>query len=243
MSQQNNKGVPMTAISNKEAIAAAVAAWQLNGNEYIRDKEWEPGVGNIKRWENREIVRQHFKTDFYSAGTISPPQIVINEEHRTIADDIINYSKKLLFKVLSTDPSSHDYEVVMYQKINQPELTINDLGYIASAPSYYYNKTRKEYIQNRLDENNSQHVGMVGGKVALANFEVIRIQWSNKFQGHIVKGLCENNLFLFFTNKDIKHIKEGNKINLVGKIKDHMLEKEKYPMTKLNYVVIKEAQQ
>lgn len=225
-------------IDSREAIAAAVATWQLNGNEYLKDKEWEPNVTNIKRWENREILRSHFRTDYYSAGTVSPPKLDINEEHRQIANDIVNYSKKLLFKVLAADPNSHDYEVVMYQKINQPTLDQKDLGYIASAPLYYYNNLRKENSQRRLESGLNQHVGSIGGKVTLKDFEVEKVFWSNKFQGYSVKGFCDDNLFFFFTTKNMSHIKEGDRINLIGKVKDHILEKEKYPMTKLNYVQI-----
>jgi len=225
-------------IDTRDAIAVAVAAYQLNGNQYFKDKEWEPGVGNIKHWENREILRRHFSADYYSSGTISPPTVTITDEHYSIVDDILQFSKKLLFKVLSTDPNSTDYEVVLYQKMNQPTTTMSDLGYIASAPMYYYNTKRREDLKRRLDEEKSQHVGMVGGRVVLKDFEVTRNQWSNNFQGYVVMGLCDDNLFMFFTNKNVSHIKVGDKINLIGKVKDHILEKEKYPMTKLNYVQI-----
>jgi hypothetical protein len=82
----------------REAIAVAIAAYRINGNEYLKNKEWEPGVGNIKRWENREIVRRHFSADYYSEGSISPPRVTINEEHYSIVNDILQFSKKLLFK-------------------------------------------------------------------------------------------------------------------------------------------------
>jgi hypothetical protein len=225
-------------IDTRDAMAVAVAAYQLNGNEYIKDKEWEPGVGNIKRWENREIVRQHFSADYYSSGSVSPPSVVLTEEHYNIVDDIFQFSKKLLFKVLSTDPNSMDYEVVLYQKMNQPTVTIPDLGYIASAPMYYYNTKRRDDLKRRLDEGKSQHVGSIGGRVDLINFEITRNHFSANFQGYVVMGLCDDNLFMFFTSKNIQHIKVGNRINLKGKVKDHILEKEKYPMTKLNYVQI-----
>jgi len=225
-------------IDTRDAIAAAVAAYQLNGNEYVKNKEWEPGVGNIKRWENREIVRQHFSADYYSSGSVSPPSVVLTEEHYSIVDDILQFSKKLLFKVLSTDTNSMDYEVVLYQKINQPTVSIPDLGYIASAPMYYFNTKRRDDLRRRLDEEKSQHVGSIGGRVDLINFEVTRNHFSMNFQGYVVMGLCDDNLFMFFTSKNISHIKVGDKINLKGKVKDHILEKEKYPMTKLNYVQI-----
>lgn len=225
-------------IGSREALAAAVAAWQINGNEYLKAKEWEPGVGNIKRWENKEIVRRFFSLDYYSTGAISPPAINLTEDHYRIADDMIQYSKKLLFKVLAADPNNHDYEVVLYQRMNQPTITLNDLGYIASAPLYYYNQLRKNYVRDKLENGTNQHVGTLNGTVVLNNFEVIRNSWSNKFQGSVVQGLCDDNLFLFFTNKNVAHLKPGDKINLKGRVKDHILEKDIYPMTKLNYVHI-----
>jgi hypothetical protein len=225
-------------IDTREAIAVAIAAYQLNGNEYLKDKEWEPGVGNIKRWENKEILRNYFSADYYSEGAISPPKVKITDEHYKIVDDIIQFSKKLLLKVLAADPNSTDYEVVLYQKMNQPTVTFGDFGYIASTPMYFYNATRKEDLKRRLEEDRSQHVGSLGGRVDLVNFEVTRNQWSNNFQGYVVMGFCDDNLFLFFTNKNIAHIKVGDRINLKGRIKDHILEKDQYPMTKLNYVQI-----
>jgi hypothetical protein len=225
-------------IDTREALAVAVAAYQLNGDQYIKDKEWEPNVGNIKRWENKEIVRRHFRADYYSEGAISPPKVTVTDEHYSIVDDIVQFSKKLLLKVLAAEPNSTDYEVVLYQKINQPTMTINEIGYIASAPMYYYNTKRREDIKRRLDEEKSQHVGSIGGRVVLNDFEVTRNHYSANFNGYVVMGLCDDNLFMFFTNKNVSHIKVGDKINLKGKIKDHILEKEKYPMTKLNYVQI-----
>jgi hypothetical protein len=225
-------------IDTREAIAVAIAAYQLNGNQYIKNKEWEVGVSNIKRWENKEIIRKHFHADYYSEGAISPPTVTVTDDHYKIVNDILEYSKKLLLKVIAADPDSRDYEVVLYQKMNCPTITINDLGYIASSPMYYYNTKRREDIKRRLDEKKSQHVGSIGGRVELKDFEVTRNHYSNNFQGYVMMGLCDDNLFMFFTNKNVSHIKVGDRINLKGRIKDHILEKDLYPMTKLNYVQI-----
>ena len=225
-------------IDTLEAIAAAVAAWQINGNEYIKDKEWEPGVGNIRRWENREILNNYFRRDYYSEGSISPPLISITDEHRDIAEDIRAFSKKLLLKVLAAEPNSTDYEVMIYQKINQPTISKSDLGYIGSCPAYYYRTVQRDDLKRRLEETQSQHVGSIGGKVTLSDFEITRNHKSVNFGGYVVQGICDNNLFLFFSNKDLSYIRVGDKISLQGKIKDHIMEKDKYPMTKLNYVAI-----
>jgi len=83
---------------------------------------------------------------------------------------------------------------------------------------------------------NSQHVGAIGGRVSLIDFEVTRSIWSNNYQTNIVQGLCDNNLYFFFTGCSVK---QGEIVELTGRIKSYVLEKDKYPMTKLSYVKIK----
>ena len=104
---------------------------------------------------------------------------------------------------------------------------------------YYYNNKTRDEIEARLAKNESRYVGSLGGRVVLENLEIIRISFSINYQGYVVSGISENNLFLFFSSKNLESLKVGDKISIVGKVKDHLLEKDKYPMTKLNYVTIK----
>jgi hypothetical protein len=99
---------------------------------------------------------------------------------------------------------------------------------------YYDKETYAIALEKRM--TNSQHIGTIGGRASLINFEVTRSIWSNNYQTNIVQGLCDNNLYFFFTSVSLK---QGEQVDLTGRIKSYVLEKDKYPMTKLSYVKIK----
>ena len=231
-----------------EALAVAVAAYEHNGNSYLKenkpeyDYEQDTNQSTLVKvtWSNKSILRNHFNVDVYSVDASSfdrPPLLKITDEHRAKAQDIRNFTKKLLFKALAYDrkeDTSTPYDISIFQKVNQEEITVFDFGYIASAPLYFNKETYAIELAKRMA--NSQHAGTIGGRVSLIDFEVTRSIWSNNYQTHIVQGLCDNNLYFFFTGVSLK---QGETVELTGRIKSYVLEKDKYPMTKLSYVKIK----
>lgn len=231
-----------------EALAVAVAAYEHNGNSYLKENkynyDYEQDTKQQVSWSNRSILRAYYNVDVYSNGASDidrPPLIKITNEHRAKAEAIRAFTKKLLFKALSYDPKNDSqgfppYDVSIFQKVNQEEITVNDFGFIASAPLYHDKETYAIELAKRMA--NSQHVGTIGGRVSLIDLEVTRAVWSNNYQTTIVQGLCDGNLYFFFSNAIIP-VKQGEKIEINGRIKNHVLEKDKYPMTKLSYVKIK----
>lgn len=233
-----------------EALAVAVAAYERNGNSYLKenkydyDYEQDTNHSNLKSvtWSNKSMLRNYYNVDVYSNDATEidrPPLLKITEEHRSKAESIRKFTKKLLFKALSYDPKTDPngfppYDISIFQKVNQEEITVNDFGFIASAPLYYDKETYAIELAKRMA--NSQHAGTIGGRVSLIDFEVTRSIWSNNYQTHIVQGLCDNNLYFFFTGVSLK---QGETVELTGRIKSYVLEKDKYPMTKLSYVKIK----
>lgn len=233
-----------------EAIAASVAAYEFNGG-YVKTSEYDYNTNQplpeIKKYPNKELVRAYFGVDHYSVDAPRPPMIKITDDHRMRAEDIRNYSKKAVFKILGRKPATEsifgfdislngNYEEQLYQILNQDKVKIFNLGFVASSPLYFTNGKKRDNLKMRLSEIESSHVGTVGGKVSLANFEVIRNDKSKNFPGNIVQGICEGNLFLYFASKGAEHLKVGDVIHIEGKVKEHAMEKETIPMTKLNYV-------
>jgi len=235
-----------------EALAVAVAAYEHNGNSYLKenkykyeyDYEQDTNQSTIKSvtWSNRSILRMYYNIDVYSVEATDkhrPPLLKVTEEHRAKAEAIRNFTKKLLFKALAYDHKDNTnppYDISIFQKVNQEEITVNDFGFIASAPLYYDKESYAIELEKRMA--NSQHAGSIGGRVSLIDFEVTRAIWSNNYQTTIVQGLCDGNLYFFFSNATVP-VKQGEKIEINGRIKSHVLEKDKYPMTKLSYVKIK----
>jgi hypothetical protein len=233
-----------------EALAVAVAAYEHNGNSYLKENKYEYDYEQDTNhsqlrsviWSNRSILRSYYNVDVYSevATELSrPPLLKITEEHRAKAQAIRNFTKKLLFKALVYDHKTEGFppfDISIFQKVNQEEITVNDFGFIASAPLYYDKETYAIELEKRMA--NSQHAGSIGGRVSLVDLEVTRAVWSNNYQTTIVQGLCDGNLYFFFSNATVP-VKQGEKIEINGRIKSHVLEKDKYPMTKLSYVKIK----
>lgn len=235
-----------------EAIAVSVAAYEFN-NGYVKTSEYNYNTNQplpeVKKYPNKELVRAYFGIDHYSVDAPRPPLVKVTDAHRMKAEDIRNYSKKSVFKILgkknntipsifgALDLSTSTYEEDLYQFLNQDKVPISVLGYIASAPLYYENGKRKDYTKSRLEEIDSKHVGVVGGGIVLNNFEVIRNTKSKNFEGHVIQGICDGNLFLYFASRPSGHIKVGDVIHIEGKVKEHVMEKETIPMTKLSRVI------
>lgn len=231
-----------------EALAVAVAAYEANSG-YIKTSEYDYNNNGplTTKYPNKQLLRAYFDLDHYSTDTPRPPLLKVTEKHRAQALEIQNYSKKAIFKVLAKKPNvvtifgfdmanSNDYEENLYQIINQDQVQVSDLGFVASAPLYFENGRKRDYAKNALENLDSKWTGTVGGRVFLNNFEVIRCIKSKNFEGYVVQGICDNNLYIYFSSKDCSHIDVGDRINIEGKVKDHVMEKDTIPMTKLNYV-------
>jgi hypothetical protein len=233
-------------IDTLEAIAVAVAAYEYNG-VYIKEPVFSE-LNDIQKWTNKDIMYSYFQLDHYSVRDPSkrPPLLKITDEHRSQADNIRAYTKKNLFKALSYEPKENNYppyDISMFQKLNQETVTYKDFGFIASSPLYYENNKRRDDIKDAVENSQSQHVGVIGSKVVIDDLKVLRSTCSKNFPGYVIQGISDGNLFLFFSQYDLSDIKPFDIISISGRVRDHIMEKEKYPMTKLNYVNIKKGDQ
>ena len=218
-----------------EVLAAAVAIYEHN-NGYVKTNEFISLDEDLqaKKYANREILRHQFMVDYYSGATERPPLVPVKDKHRISAQEIRDYSKKEIFKLLNND---HGYATDLYSIINSEYANPSHFGYIASAPFYFDNGKKRDFYTDKIKNIQSQHVGIIGTKVHLEDFEIIRNSKSNNYPGWIVLGICEGNLFMFFTkNEQFGKFNIGQKISIEGTVKDHVMEQNTTPMTKLNRV-------
>ncbi len=217
-----------------EVLAAAVAIFEFNKGYYktsentIVDNE----TTNI-RYANREILRSQFLVDYYS-GSKKPPLVKVYDRHREEAERIREYTKKEIFNVLANQES---YNTNLYEIINRPYVTGNNFGFVASAPFYFKYSKEKDFYKEKIKDLQSQYVAAKDTKVYLDEFEIIRNTKSNNYPGYIIQGICEGNLYLFFTKYDSWADRTpGTIVHIEGKVKDHVMEQGTIPMTKLNRV-------
>lgn len=221
-----------------DILAAAVAIYEHNKG-YHKNREniiTEDGKSSYVRFSNREILRHQFQLDYYSSGNgvTAPPLVKVYDRHFDKAKEIREYSKKELFNVLN---NQQGYTTDLYNIINHDTTIANSFGFIASAPFYYDNGVKRDFYKDKINDIQSQHVGLIGTKVYLTDFEIIKNNKSNNYPGWIVQGICEGNLFLFFSRHEgWGKLKHGDVINIDGIVKDHVMEQSTIPMTKLNKV-------
>jgi hypothetical protein len=227
-------GIEIQEFETLEVLAAAIAIFEYN-NGYFKTNEFINNGEDIysTKYANKEILRSQFMVDYYNS-TQKPPLVKVREEHFNKAKVIREYSKKEIFNLIANQDS---YNTKIYEIVNKEYIQSKDFGFIASAPFYYQINKSKDHYKQSIANIQSQHVGSLGGKVYLEDFEIIRNNKSNNYPGWVVQGICEGNLFLFFTRHDIwADRKPGDKINLEGTVKDHVIEQNTIPMTKLNRV-------
>lgn len=214
-----------------EVLAAAVAAFKHNKGYYKQSEIIGEADGHpVYRHSNKDILRGQFLVDYFSSNA-KPPVLTITDADRYQANDIREYTKKEIFNVLANQQT---YATQLYECINKDTVSGADFGFVASAPFYYKNSKNKDYFKDRINNIQSKHVGTVGAKIYLENFEVIKNNKSVNYPGWVVMGICDGDLYLFFTrNEHIGRYEVGETVRIEGVIKDHVMEQNTIPMTKL----------
>jgi hypothetical protein len=227
----------MPEFDSQDVLAAAVAAYELNGNRYFKSNEFGLDSYTIDKWANKEILKAHFKLDHYSDDATRPPVLSITEAHSNKAKEIKKFTAKSIFGLISKGATDNvPYEQTVYIALNKEKVINYDFGIIASAPFYYDNSMKAKALMARLDSLDSNWVGSVSNKIVLANMEIIKKHHSITYDSYIVHGICDNNLFMFFLNQDSENMQIGGTVSISAKVKSHVMEKDKYQMTRLYYV-------
>jgi hypothetical protein len=231
-------------------LTVAVAAYKMNDNQYLKNLtvESKDYIHEVRYSPNRDIVKYYFCPDEFKSYQHTPAIPEITIEHEKLAQDVKKYVSRIVFKILAKDNNNQDgflgiigssydsYLENLYKIINQPTVSDREFGIIASAPSYYYNEKQKEYEREKLENIENKHVGMVGKSILLENFEVLKIISSKKFGGFAIKGIANNNLFMYYSSSPVSY-KIKDVIKISGKIKKHEFDQvSDKNITCLNYI-------
>jgi hypothetical protein len=231
-------------------LTVAVAAYKMNDNQYLKNLTVDSRdyIHEVRYSPNRDIVKYYFCPDEFKSYQLTPAIPEITEEHKKLAQDVKKYVSRIVFKILSKDNNKQDgflgiigtsydsYLESLYKIINQPTVTELDFGIIASSLTYYYNEKQKEYERDKLEKIENKHVGMIGSSILLEKFEVLKIISSKKFGGFVIKGIANNNLFMYYSANPVSY-KIKDVIKISGKIKKHEIDQvSDKNITCLNYV-------
>ena len=200
----------------KLLMTYSVSAYRQLGEKYIRDGSWNDGVQLVS---NKALMLTHMGifTDTKAKDTVT-----ITKDDTKIAEDIINYYKKLVLKGFSNQ--INDFEKEILTLINTNEVPYHKIGIVASLPKSYFRAVKKDKIdlEMRQTANDSDWIGTVGKNIR-GDIDVKSCSYIAKIGCHIVNAKINNNIVCFFTQYPATHW--GSKCKITGKVKRHQTSK------------------
>ena len=205
----------------KTVMTYAVAAHKQNNEQYVNQ-----GLAS-----NKIIIQTHLGLlDEFRMAFVD----IIPNDCEKLADKVINYYKGLTFKAMGG--KINDFEQRVLSIVNSGEVTMRDIGVVASLPKAYFRSVKRDEtdLTIRKLSNNSIFVGTVNSDLS-GKLNILNCSFIQSLQCHVVNGEMNGNLVCFFT----KHPAEywGTSCNIKGKVKRHQRSKfHKGNETVLNYV-------
>jgi hypothetical protein len=144
---------------------------------------------------------------------------VADEEDYEVADTIISYYTGLMLKAMGA--TINDFEQKVLGLVKAGNVAANEFGIVASLPKSYFRSVERDAVeaQQRALSDDSQYVGKIGDTVELA-IDVLRCNFIQKLNCHVVNARAGNDLIVFFTSNanDFDGMRCGN---IKGRVKRH----------------------
>jgi len=209
----------------RDVMAASVMAYRLNGDEYITNTVSEYDE------DDNYIIRKHANKHLmmFTVTDATPPrkfdtkdfwfENVADEEDYEVADTIISYYTGLMLKAMGA--TINEFEQKVLGLVKADKVTAGEFGIVASLPKSYFRSVERDAVeaQQRALSDDSQYVGKIGETVELA-IDVLRCNFIQKLNCHVVNARAGNDLIVFFTSNanDFNGMRCGN---IKGRVKRH----------------------
>jgi hypothetical protein len=192
----------MDAVDADLVWSAACTAYRLN-NGYLKEPEV---IGDqVVRPANRELVRRCLEN-----------LSLITDADREQARDCRRYmAGAVTMQALKT-------ELGEWSKITARVCDLDtianmyDLSVITAMPQSYIKQLKKESVDARLARCDEAHAGQLGDKVELA-VEILRNNYSAKYNTWFVSGITDNNQAVFFAYRE--ELKSDQILKIRGTVK------------------------
>jgi hypothetical protein len=182
--------------------SAACTAYRLNSG-YLKEPEV---IGDqVVRPTNRELVRRCLEN-----------LSLITDADREQARDCRRYmASAVTMQALRAELG--EWAKITAKVCDLDTVTSNyDLSVITAMPQSYVKQLKKESVDARLARCDNAHVGQLGDKVELT-VEILRNNYSAKYNTWFVSGITENNLAVFFAYRE--ELKSDQTLKIRGTVK------------------------
>jgi hypothetical protein len=181
---------------------AACTAYRLNGG-YLKQPEV---IGDqVIRPTNREIVHQ----------ALADPKLITDAD-RELARNCRRYmAASVTMQALRTELG--EWSKITARVCELDAITsMYDLSVITAMPQSYAKQLKKESVDARLARCDQAHAGQLGDKVELV-VEILRNNYSAKYNTWFVSGIAENNCQVFFAYRE--ELKSDQTLKIRGTVK------------------------
>lgn len=192
----------MPAVDADLVWSAACTAYRINGG-YLKEPEV---IGDqVVRPTNRELVRRCLEN-----------LSLITDVDREQARDCRRYmASAVTMQALRTELG--EWAKITARVCDLDTVTSNhDLSVITAMPQSYVKQLKKESVDARLARCDQAHVGQLGDKVELT-VEILRNNYSAKYNTWFVSGITDDNLAVFFAYRE--ELKSNQTLKIRGTVK------------------------
>ena len=184
--------------------AAACTAYRLNNGYY---KQPELVGDQVVRPTNRDLVEQALAN-----------AVLITDADRAMGADCRRHlASSVTMQALRTE--LNEWAKVTARVCSLDTITSRyDMAVITAMPHSYARQLRKESVDARLARCNEGAVGNIGVKIDL-NIEVVRSNYSEKFNTWFVSAITDTNYSVFFSYRE--SIEPETHVAIRGTVKRH----------------------
>ena len=192
----------MPAVDADLVWSAACTAYRINGG-YL--KEPETAGDQVIRHTNRAVVRQ----------ALDNPSLITDADREQAVACRRQLASAVTLQALKAELS--EWARITARVCELDTITSNyDLSVITAMPQSYAKTLKKESVDARLARCDQAHVGQLKDKVELV-VEILRNNYSAKYNTWFVSGITNDNLAVFFAYRE--QLKSDQTLKIRGTVK------------------------
>ena len=210
-----------------EAVAAAIAAMDINNNQVVRTSTVDQHTQIVTR-SNRSLVEGFLQGE---------SELSVTDDHRNRAQEVIQYLQQTAMLRTLTGSKPDEFLNTINEMLEKPSVIQKDIGLLVWAPKVFFEYKKKDSIKEVSSrfERSSRYIGAVGGKIT-TDFTLIESRFVTSVGCFAVYGYTkEDNLVFYWAKNEEKIVKSGT---VSARIKAHKLDSYRGGacVTVLNYV-------
>ena len=196
---------PVVNYNADDVWGAAVAAQRING-KYVKLSMISESDPAINQQSNRQIVNSFLADPF-----------TITDEDREEGKKVRAFFQAYTFKILQGKALSEFNNTAMLISNRDMITSDYDVAVITSLPSSYERGVKQQTVDQRINFARGGYIGTVGNKIQVANVEVLKCIYSEKWGTHFATCITSEDQVLFFAIKN--KLEVGKTISIQGTVK------------------------